>query len=551
MMEREAVGSQVSFRITWTWLAGVFVFYWLLVVVLQHVSNAPQAGFGRHSDEPAHYVSGLMVRDYIAAGFPESPVRFAAKYYLHRPTVAIGYWPPAFYVLEGAWMLIFGNSRSSVLVLMALISAALQLIICYTAASQYGLWTGFVAGSLFAFLPVVQWSNGMVMTDIAVALPAFAATLFCLRYFQYERTADAAWFGLFIALSMLTKSSAAFLLTLPFASMLIYRRFRLLRAPSMWLPIGIVALLYGPWFIFTRHLAGKGLLQVNIAEHFVRSFPLIVRQLYGIAGPLLLALTLIGILAVFSKAATPAWAVLAVQFVIGIAFLALAPVNPEARYLTLVLPSMVLLACAGLHAILQRTRFKRSQSSTAAAVAAAAVLIMLVVHKPSLVRINDAASEAAAAVLDHPEAQNSVVLVTSNGMELRMVAELASKASDWRNQMIFRSNKLLARVGWNGEDYTQRTTTLDGVIRTLDDVPVSFVLADVSPGLIPRPHHRILVAALEANPRRWQVAGNFSVPGSNRGWRLYYSPGRSSEPKRIPEALLNDVVKKVGGSVEW
>ena len=52
-------------------------------------------------------MTGLMVRDYIAAGFPDSPFRFAENYYLHYPKVAIGHWPPVFYSIQAAWMLIF------------------------------------------------------------------------------------------------------------------------------------------------------------------------------------------------------------------------------------------------------------------------------------------------------------------------------------------------------------------------------------------------------------------------------------------------------------
>src|SRR5260370_42392019 len=65
------------------------------------------------SDEPAHYVTALMIRDYIAQGIPAKPLAFAKNYYLHYPKVAFGHWPPLFHVVEAAWMLIFGVSRTS------------------------------------------------------------------------------------------------------------------------------------------------------------------------------------------------------------------------------------------------------------------------------------------------------------------------------------------------------------------------------------------------------------------------------------------------------
>src|SRR5664280_2187093 len=78
---------------TWALLFGV-------VVLWQSVSGAYRAELAAHADEAAHYVTGLMLRDYAASFFPTSPVRFAEQYYLHYPKVAIGHWPPVFYIIE-------------------------------------------------------------------------------------------------------------------------------------------------------------------------------------------------------------------------------------------------------------------------------------------------------------------------------------------------------------------------------------------------------------------------------------------------------------------
>jgi len=54
----------------------------LLVVAALGLSAVGQnfsCGFGRadNSDEPGHYVTGLLIRDYLAMGFPEKPMDFA------------------------------------------------------------------------------------------------------------------------------------------------------------------------------------------------------------------------------------------------------------------------------------------------------------------------------------------------------------------------------------------------------------------------------------------------------------------------------------------
>ena len=64
-------------------LALVFMGYLLLVVLLQYLGGAYTNEFGQHPDEPAHYVSGLLVRDYIVDFHFNSPMAFAEDFYMH------------------------------------------------------------------------------------------------------------------------------------------------------------------------------------------------------------------------------------------------------------------------------------------------------------------------------------------------------------------------------------------------------------------------------------------------------------------------------------
>ena len=54
------------------------------------------------ADEGSHYVSGLMVHDYVADKLPGSPIAYATRYYIHYPKVGIGHWPPLYYLVEAA-----------------------------------------------------------------------------------------------------------------------------------------------------------------------------------------------------------------------------------------------------------------------------------------------------------------------------------------------------------------------------------------------------------------------------------------------------------------
>src|SRR5258705_5496858 len=85
-----------------------------VTVALQILGGAYQAEFGGYPDEPAHYVTSLMVRDYIAGMDYTDPMTFARNYYAHYPKVAIGHWPPFLYLIQGLWMLVLPTSRTSI-----------------------------------------------------------------------------------------------------------------------------------------------------------------------------------------------------------------------------------------------------------------------------------------------------------------------------------------------------------------------------------------------------------------------------------------------------
>lgn len=100
-----------------------FLAFLAVALGLQWHDGAFLGEFGAHPDEAAHYVTGLMFHDYTAVMHFGSPMRFAENYYLHYPKVAIGHWPPVFYLIQGIWTIPFSTSRVSVMVLMAVLAA--------------------------------------------------------------------------------------------------------------------------------------------------------------------------------------------------------------------------------------------------------------------------------------------------------------------------------------------------------------------------------------------------------------------------------------------
>src|SRR5262249_1703157 len=120
-------------------LLELFAIYCLalaVIIALQWRNAAFESEFTTISDESAHYVTGLMLRDYIAEGLPQPPMAYATHYYERYPRIGLGQWPPLFYVLQAFWTIAFGVSRVSIVILMAAISASL-LTTTYAVCSRY------------------------------------------------------------------------------------------------------------------------------------------------------------------------------------------------------------------------------------------------------------------------------------------------------------------------------------------------------------------------------------------------------------------------------
>src|SRR5262249_53137559 len=125
----ESTGRQHRPRSGVAFAAVQLTLYFALAVILQSASGAYRDDFSGYNDEPSHYTTALMVRDYFAAGFPHGAMRFAENFYVHYPKMALGHWPPAAYIVFGIWMILFGGGRIPALLLLALFTAVSALLL--------------------------------------------------------------------------------------------------------------------------------------------------------------------------------------------------------------------------------------------------------------------------------------------------------------------------------------------------------------------------------------------------------------------------------------
>src|SRR5262245_42475830 len=211
--------------------------FFVVAVALQAFGGAFRSEFGGADDEAAHYVTGLMVRDYIGALRLASPMRFAEDYYIHYPQVALGHWPPFFYVVQAAWTLPFSPSRLSMFLMMSLLTTLLAGTVYHVIRSEFCSKAGIATALLLIALPLIQAYNGMVMAEILMTLLSFWAVLHFGRFLTTEKWQYAAGFGICAMLAILTKGNGLSLALVPPLAVVFSRRFHLLTRPSFWCPV--------------------------------------------------------------------------------------------------------------------------------------------------------------------------------------------------------------------------------------------------------------------------------------------------------------------------
>ncbi|MGH9876535.1 MAG: ArnT family glycosyltransferase, partial [Nitrososphaerales archaeon] len=333
-------------------LLAISLLFFSGVVGLQWLSGAYQNEFGGDPDEAAHYVTGLMMRDYLTVAPLSSPMSFAQNYYLHYPKVALGHWPPLFYIVQTVWGLLFTSSRFSMLLLMALTTALLAATVCRVIRSEFGTRAGIAMGMLVIFLPMTQENSSLLMADMLFMLISFWAAICFGRYLDAMKARDAIGFGVFASLTILTKGNGLVLVLVPPVALLLSRRFHLVARASFWYPAGIVLLLCGPWYLSTRKM-WQGITETGLSPRdTIEAISFYSWQLIKIGGVGLSLLMVIGffvqIIKPFrGKAVRGKWAAAGALLLSVWLFYCIEPSGNNNRYLLVVVPTLLMFFAAG------------------------------------------------------------------------------------------------------------------------------------------------------------------------------------------------------------
>jgi Dolichyl-phosphate-mannose-protein mannosyltransferase len=463
-------------------------------------------------DESSHYVSGLMLHDYVLSGLAQSPLAYIRIWHAHYPLVAIGHWPPFYYLVEAAWMLAFSPTRTSMLLLSACVTLATALLLYASLARRAGPLVAAAAAGVFVAAPMVQAGTQMLMLDVPTALACLLAMLAYVRYLDRARARDAVLFAVLAVIAMMVKGNGACLALLPPCAMLIGRRFDLLRRVSFWLPLPIVGVLAGPWYFLTYDRAAAGFRfawGLDFAALAATSNFGYLRDSLGLPIVLLAAAGLLDVAARPRRAGTVAVGAAALFAAVWM-FQVAVPASLQDRYLAPALPPLLILAAHALATMLEPLAPPRMRAPLAACILGLAFLLT----SAALVRKqHSGVMEAVTQILAHPVPGNPAVLISADQLEeTQAIMEIALRDTDRPHLFAVRGSRLLGGGGYNARDYQPRFHTVAEVMAAIDAQAIPIVLLRAGDGPCAWEHVCQMRAATAAYPDRWHLLGRVDVP---------------------------------------
>lgn len=477
-----------------------------LIFAFQYASGAYQKDFSADEDEPAHVVSSLMVRDYIAQGFPGSPLHFAESYYVHYPKVAIGHWPPLFHTAEGVWMLVFGRTRPSMLALTAIVAALLAISVFAWIRIECGLLYAFVSTALLVITPIYRAAVFTVEPQMLLTFFAFWAAILYGSCLENHRRLYAWLFAVVAICAMLVHGRGAMLLFVPPAAGLLVGN---AATKKRWL---VLLLVVCSITLTLPQLLGQAdpSSPVTVARNAWMFF---YRLGVSVSWPVLV-IAIFGAVQVFrSRRKHLRWIAMLALILGGCCFHVLVNVPLLDGYLLPMAPALAVLFAAGLQFFVEL--FGRSTAKGRVIQLACAALTFAIVVQAALIKT--AKPDTGCHLLIN-ELQSSspsdIYLVAGDAVhEGALIAEVAL-ADPQPQRFVLRASKVLSASSWAGRGYRLRFTTPDEVRKYLDDSHVGLIFAQQRS----TPAHMLLLTrAVREEPQMWtqllisRPSGGFQV----------------------------------------
>ena len=509
---------------------------------LQWSAGAYRSDLAGDPDEAAHAVTALMVRDYIARGGGGSPMEFARRYYDLFPKVALGHYPPGYYI-PGALVLLPWCSPFALIVLQAVFAGVLGAMVCAFARRETeDSWlAGIAAAALVVFQPEMFRTGCHVLSDLLLCVLVLGA-VWCWQVFLKRDARGGALlplcFGLLAALAILTKGSALGLAGVPLLAAALCARWRDLKTTRWWMSAPPVVVLAAPWMLYSVRFTSEGFVNTPPAQFFIKAagyYARVIPQELGWPVVALLLLSLGRMIAGRIRGSPPdaargvLWAGwLSMQLLIMVV-----PTGFSPRYLLPGWAFAVILAaieCEWWLARLMIARGGAGESATARTGAVTAVVLLFSLgigwrDRPKIVTgYRDAVARLLAArdarrqerwlVSADPRGEGAVIAAAAVGLPERCEGVLASH----------RGSKEIVDSDWLGQKYQARFASAAEVRAHLAKLGITRVLVDLS------------LSAGDLRPHVTAVADALREPGS--GWEIAFAQRIARAPSQTSGDLL-------------
>jgi hypothetical protein len=519
-LHRGGVGRQVQHRIHRCYdltLPGTLKARWIVVLVLglaiaamQIASGAYSAEFDAHPDESGQFVSGLMVYDYLTQLPSGNPLAWATRYYLHYPRIAIGRWPPGFAMSEAIGWLAWPPSRWSAIALVGAFVWAAAVVFHRLASRMASPVIASAASLLLVAAPAVAFSYSAVMADAPCLLASVLILDTTVGLMERFRPALLWRCAAILLLALSMKGTALCLAPVPFAALLAAhedRRKHLRRTGIAVLLAAIacaaICLARPDVFQALRALAGA-----NLGLPWRGDLAL---RLVGYGFDLLAAIGVWFAVAHRRPAAVAAASMLVSILIVSFGLRAM----QEPRHWVILIPPILLL---GIEAI--------SQLATTRMRLAVLCLAALAFFPFQLSRQHPAGYSAMAAKIRLPSRMLISSATIGEGPWIAAVALREKRPAS----VVIRATKVLASMGWNGENYRLLVDSPRDVLTRLDELGIDVIVVHSPAGARVPPHQVLLLNALSGSDA-WRAIDT-GVP-SFQEWSRVKPPAVQRKPLEI------------------
>lgn len=495
-----------------------FVVFLALMVALQTWHGAYHSDLAEDPDEAAHAVTSLMVRDYLTQAPGSNPMGYAQTYYERFSKVALGHYPPGFYLVAGVF-LVPAPSLGTLFFLQAVLVAALAATSEQWGARLLPSWVGWLAGLAVCLAAPMQKVSVLIMSDFLLALLCLLSVGCLWRFVERPKVLWSLGFGFLAAAAILTKGSGWMLALAPALIIALTRRWRLLWRPSLWVaPLPVLALAL-PWQMYSYHFTQEGMSGLSLREHFVHAVKFYAVAFQDSFGWPLVFLSVAAVVYMLVRwlrggSLSPAEAALWALIGSAVVLVLTVPAGVSSRYLVPMTPPLILVVAMALWMV-KLGQGAQTWWRVVLVVLAGASLALGCSHKDLKKDVHGYAKAVGKLVDDtvqHPESEWLVCADARGEGAIIAAAAFHRELRKLEDFYVLRATKELASMDWIGRSYAEAFSTHEALRAHLAKRQVRWVLLDDSvPPPYRQPHFDQLHAALMEKDSGWTLAHTVQV----------------------------------------